>query len=74
VDPARGSVTLQLFMLGSLFVLLAIMSDSMYALLAGTIGHWLKGRRMVLPVGRYLAGTVYIGLGLTAAFADARHP
>ena len=38
VDPSRGAVTEQLFVLGSLFVMLAIVSDSLYALLAGTVG------------------------------------
>jgi threonine/homoserine/homoserine lactone efflux protein len=72
VDRARGAVSLQLLTLGSLFVLLAICTDGMYALLAGSLGQWLKGTRAFLRVERYVVGTVYIGLGLTAALADAR--
>jgi sensor histidine kinase regulating citrate/malate metabolism len=43
----------------------------MYALLAGTIGQWLRGSRPVVRAERYGVGSVYIGLGLTAALADA---
>ena len=72
VDSSKSSFTLQLLTLGCLFVLMAIVTDSLYALLAGTIGQWLKGTRSFLRVERYLVGTVYIGLGLMAALADIK--
>jgi threonine/homoserine/homoserine lactone efflux protein len=52
--------------------MLGTISDSMYALLAGTIGQWLKGTRSVIRAERYVVGSVYIGLGVTAALADVR--
>jgi threonine/homoserine/homoserine lactone efflux protein len=55
-----------------MFVLMAVISDSMYALLAGSIGQWLKGSRSVRRAERYVVGSVYIGLGITAALADVR--
>ena len=70
VDPSRGSVTAQLLMLGCLFVLMAVTTDSLYALLAGTAGQWLKGTRSFVRAERYVVGSVYIGLGVTAALAD----
>jgi threonine/homoserine/homoserine lactone efflux protein len=70
VDPAQGSVTGQLLTLGGLFVLMAIVTDSLYALLAGTAGQWLKTTRSFGLAERYVVGSVYIGLGLTAALAD----
>ena len=73
VDPATGSVTLQLLTLGGLFVMMAIVTDSMYALLASTAGGWLKRNRSFLRAERYLVGSVYIGLGLTAALAESTH-
>lgn len=73
VDPSKGSVTLQLFALGCLFVFMAIFTDGIYALMAGTAGQWLKNSRIFLQFERYLAGSVYIGLGLAAAVADIRH-
>jgi threonine/homoserine/homoserine lactone efflux protein len=69
VDPSVGSVTLQLLTLGSLFVMMAIVTDSMYALLASTAGGWLKRNRSFLRADRYIVGSVYIGLGVTAALA-----
>jgi threonine/homoserine/homoserine lactone efflux protein len=51
---------------------MAIVTDSLYALLVGTVGQWLKGTRSFLRVERYLVGTVYIGLGVMAALAGHR--
>jgi threonine/homoserine/homoserine lactone efflux protein len=72
VDPSKGSPALQLLALGCLFVLMAIITDSLYALLAGSIGQWLKSTRSFLWVERYLAGTVYIGLGVMSALAETK--
>jgi len=72
VDSSKSSFTLQLLTLGCLFVLMAIVTDSLYALLAGTVGQWLKGTRSFLRVERYLVGTVYIGLGVMATLADTK--
>ncbi len=73
VDSSKGPVSLQLLTLGCLFVLMAIVTDGLYALLAGSIGQWLKGTRAFLRFERYVVGAVYIGLGLTAALAEAKH-
>lgn len=70
VDRSRGQVPLQLLSLGSLFVLMAIVSDGMYALLASSAGQWLKSHKKVWLFERYVAGLIYIGLGLTAALAE----
>ena len=72
VDSTKGSFTLQLLTLGCLFVLMAIVTDSLYALLAGTVGQWLKSSRSFMHFERYLVGTVYIGLGVIAALADTK--
>ena len=70
VDLTRGQVALQLLMLGCLFVLMAIISDGLYALLASSAGQWLKARRQVWLFERYVAGLIHIGLGIGAALAD----
>jgi threonine/homoserine/homoserine lactone efflux protein len=74
VDPAKGFVAPQLLTLGCLFVLMAICTDGLYSLLAGTVGQWLKGTRSFLLADRYLIGSVYIGLGITAALAAPHKP
>jgi len=72
VDPTQGTIALQMLVLGCLFVMMAVISDSIYALLAGTVGHWLKGSRSTLRAERYVIGSVYIGLGVTAALTGTR--
>ncbi len=73
VDPAKGGVAVQFLTLGGLFVLMALVTDSVYALLAGTAGQWLKSARPFRRAEKMVVGTVYIGLGVTAALADTGH-
>ena len=69
VDPARGQVGGQILVLGLMFVVLGVVSDGLYAVLAGAAGGWLKRDGRVLRAERYVTGSVFVGLGLTAAFA-----
>jgi threonine/homoserine/homoserine lactone efflux protein len=66
VAPERGGVWSQALVLGFVFVGLGLVTDSLYALAAGTIGGLLRRRRN--PV-RYGSGIVFIALGATAALA-----
>ena len=68
VDPDQGSAALQIGVLGLVFVLLAVVSDSLWALAAGTASERLRGSRRFLSVQRCVSGSVFVGLGaLTAA-------
>lgn len=69
VDAGRGSIPLQLFTLGCIFVGMAVCTDSLYALLAGSAGKWLKNSPAFLHLERYLVGGVFISLGVAAALA-----
>ncbi len=69
VEVGRGHVAMQIAFLGLLFVGLGLVTDGCYAMVAGTAGHWLKRNRGYLRFERYVSGTVFVGLGLTAAFA-----
>ena len=73
VDPSRGPITHQVLLLGIIYVGLALITDGAYALLAGSLRHWLGGRIMQGPLPRYLSGGVYMGLGVNAALADPQH-
>ena len=73
VDRSQGSVTIQILTLGMIFMGMAVCSDSMYALLAGTLGNWLRGNPKFLRGVRYFSGSMYIVLGLAAAFAGPKH-
>ncbi len=72
VNPANGSVAVQTFVLGTLFVTLGIVSDSAYALLAGSAGSWLKQSQGFVRGQRYFAGGAYIALGIVAAASGTR--
>ena len=69
VEVERGQVAMQIVFLGLVFTVLGSITDSCYALAAGTAGNWLKRSRGYLKVERYVSGVLFIGLGLTAAFA-----
>ena len=71
-DPARGSVPLQTFILGLIFVTIALLSDSIYALLAGQLGGWLKQRQSFQQRQRYFSGSVYIALGVATAVSGSK--
>jgi threonine/homoserine/homoserine lactone efflux protein len=73
VDSSRGSIPFQMFELGSIFVIMAFVTDSLYALLAGTAGQWLKGNRLFVQGERYIAGSVYVGLGVVAVLTESTH-
>jgi threonine/homoserine/homoserine lactone efflux protein len=66
VDTSRGGVWFQVVVLGLIFIVLGLISDSLYALAGGYIGGLLRRRRTAM---RYVSGTIYIGLGTAAALA-----
>jgi threonine/homoserine/homoserine lactone efflux protein len=69
VDPARGPVALQILLLGAIFTGLAVASDSLYALAAGSLGAALRKRRGLQRLQRRLSGLVMVVLGVGAALA-----
>ena len=66
VDPDAGAATLQIFALGLIFALIALSSDALWALAAGTAGSWLRRSRWYLGAKRWVTGLVFVGLGLSA--------
>ena len=67
IDANRGSAALQSLVLGSIFVVLGCISDSLYALLASAHrGTLLRGKSLPF-VQRYVAGSVFIALGAIAS-------
>jgi threonine/homoserine/homoserine lactone efflux protein len=71
VDPNAAHPALQIALLGLLFALLGLVTDSLWALAAGTAGGMLRRSRRFLLTQRYVAGTVYVGLGVATAFAGS---
>jgi threonine/homoserine/homoserine lactone efflux protein len=67
IDADRGSAALQSLVLGSTFVILGCISDSLFAVLASALrGTLLRGKSLPF-VQRYVAGFVYIALGAIAS-------
>jgi threonine/homoserine/homoserine lactone efflux protein len=70
-DPSRGSVPLQIILLGCLFNLSGTIVNIGVAWLASSARQWLKGPR-VESVFRWLTGGVFIALGLRLALGERR--
>ncbi|HSL10939.1 MAG TPA: LysE family translocator [Actinomycetota bacterium] len=67
VDADAGATWIQLFVLGTTFVLLGLCTDGGYALLASRLGSWLRERPSFARRRRYVTGGVYVTLGVAAA-------
>jgi threonine/homoserine/homoserine lactone efflux protein len=74
VDPARGAAWMQIVMLGATFVAVGLCTDSLYALLGGTAGDWLRRKSRGASfrwMRRYVPGGVYIVLGAATAVSGS---
>jgi threonine/homoserine/homoserine lactone efflux protein len=71
-DPAQGHVRLQLLVLGLIFVAIALVSDSIWGLAAGTARAWLGRSPRRLEALGGLGGLVMIGLGVRLAVTGRR--
>lgn len=67
VDPHAHHAWLQVLVLGLSFALLGFLSDSMWALAAGTVADRLRGSAGIARVQRWFGGGVLVGLGILAA-------
>jgi threonine/homoserine/homoserine lactone efflux protein len=63
VDPAIGSVPLQMLVLGAFFFVVGVASDLVWALVAGKARSWLSGSIRRLALVRLLGGVSLIALG-----------
>jgi threonine/homoserine/homoserine lactone efflux protein len=71
VDPDASHPAVQIAVLGVLFALLGLVTDSLWALAAGTAGGVLRRSRRFARGQRYVTGTVYLGLGVATAFSGS---
>ena len=69
VDPGRGTVAAQVALLGTVFVLLAVLSDSTYAVVASALAGRIRASGRAQQVKRYVSGGIFVALGLSAAAA-----
>jgi threonine/homoserine/homoserine lactone efflux protein len=70
IDPDRGAAWLQSLLLGIVFVAIGAVTDSTYAITASSLrAILLKGRALPF-VQRWVAGSVFVLLGVMAAGAS----
>jgi threonine/homoserine/homoserine lactone efflux protein len=67
VDPHAARPWLQTLVLGLSFTVLAFLSDSLYAVAAGSIADRLRGTERIAWVQRWIGGSVLVGLGILSA-------
>ena len=67
VHPDLGRPSLQILVLGLTFMLLGLVTDSMWALAAGSAGETLRKSRRWARAQRYVSGSVFVGLGVVTA-------
>ncbi len=72
IHPERGAVTLQLLILGAIFVGLSIAVTSSFALFASVIAGSLKRHPSIESWRHRIVGSIYFALGLHLAFQDRR--
>jgi len=69
VDPHRGAIAVQVAVLGTVFVALAVVSDSTYAVVSAALADRVRGSSRARQVRRYVSGSIFVALGVTAATA-----
>ncbi len=72
VDPSLGHPSLQIFEMGVLFALMGWCSDSVWALLAGTVADRFRSSFRLRRAQRNISGGALIALGLASAFSGAK--
>jgi len=71
VDPDKGSVAVQSLFLGALFVTIALISDSIWGIAAGSAAGWLRSRPRVVAAEKWVSGGIFVGLGAFTALSGA---
>jgi threonine/homoserine/homoserine lactone efflux protein len=72
VDYAAGNIPLQLALLGAIFLVIALVSDSIWALAAGTARHWFARSPKRVSTLSAAGGVMMIGLGGTLAVTGSK--
>ncbi len=70
VVPARGPVSLQMIILGGIFIFATILVFGTVAILGGTLGEWLNRSKKAQGLMNKMAGAVFLGLALKLASAQ----
>lgn len=72
IDPSRGNPVVQTLVLWLISQVMAVIVGSAYALAASVIRRWFINPESPSRAGDYVAGGIYIGLGVVAALSGSR--
>src|SRR5688572_25625543 len=73
VNTSNANITLQMFLLGIMFVVMGSVTDGCYAFVSSSIANQLKDNQGFARNERYFTGLIYIGLGVVTAFTGSRN-
>jgi threonine/homoserine/homoserine lactone efflux protein len=73
VEYSAGAIPLQLATLGAVFLLIALVSDSVWALVAGTARQWFARSPKRISTLSTTGGAMMIALGGTLALTGTKH-
>ena len=68
--PELGNVTAQVFLLGALFMVCALVVFSLIALLAGRVGRWFANTKHGESILNKAAGTIFAALAIKLAMSE----
>lgn len=69
-DPQRGSLTMQLMMLGGTFIISTLIVFGSIAILAGSLGEWLIRSEKAQKIMNWIAGSIFIGIAIKLITAE----
>lgn len=69
-DPKRGSLTLQLMMLGGIFIVSTLLVFGSIAILAGSLGEWFNRSERSQKIINWVAGSVFVGIAIKLLTAE----
>ena len=69
-DPERGSLTLQILLLGALFMVATLLVFGGVAMSAGYLGEWLRRSERAQLILNRVAGVVFVALALRLVTAE----
>lgn len=67
VNPSAGNISVQMIILGLIFISVALLTDSVWAIAAGSARAWFASSPRRLSTVRATGGAMMIGLGCTFA-------
>jgi threonine/homoserine/homoserine lactone efflux protein len=69
-NPQNANVTLQIFILGAVFMVCALVVFSAIAVLAGYVANWFKKSSKAQNILNKIAGTVFAGLAIKLVLSE----